>query len=90
VNATLDLPSAHRSRWQDEAVCAQTDPALFFKDRGPGKDAKALCATCPVQTTCLEEAMAEEGGLPKDRRHGVRGGLGPSERAAKYRQEAKR
>ena len=58
--------------------------------RQPGKQkrARAICAGCPVRQECLDAAMKEEIYLCNDHpmqmqhRHGVRGGLTPSERAA--------
>ncbi|MFE4663406.1 WhiB family transcriptional regulator, partial [Streptomyces hydrogenans] len=38
--------------------------------------AKALCATCPLRETCLEQAMA----LPPRDQHGIFGGLTAAER----------
>lgn len=43
--------------WQDLAVCAETDPDLFFPDAGEtqkSKKARAFCATCPVIRECAE------------------------------------
>lgn len=42
-----------RLEWMDSALCAQTDPELFFVPQGvnPHK-AKALCASCEVQQEC--------------------------------------
>lgn len=45
--------------WRREAACRDLDTAVFFPlsddDAGP---AKAVCATCPVRTDCLELALA--------------------------------
>src|SRR5262245_16001014 len=55
------------------ALRSQVDPDLFFPDTGqPTKDAKAVCAACPVRTACLTAF----GDLP----HGVVGGLSVLER----------
>lgn len=73
------------SEWQDYALCAQTDPELYFANRGEGdltRDAKRLCngnpkrgiAPCPVRAECLADAIAN------DERFGVRGGLTAHER----------
>lgn len=44
--------------WQDDALCAQTDPEVFFPARGGlTVDAKRICAACPVRDKCLEWAM---------------------------------
>jgi hypothetical protein len=40
------------------AVCAQTDPEMWFPT--PGKSpaaAKKLCVSCPARTACLDTAM---------------------------------
>lgn len=43
-----------------DALCAQTDPAIFFPDRGgSNQDAKKVCASCPVRTECLTYALAD-------------------------------
>jgi WhiB family transcriptional regulator, redox-sensing transcriptional regulator len=55
------------------ALCAQVDPELFFPDKGqPTREAKAVCAACPVRTACLTAF----GDLP----HGVVAGLSVAER----------
>lgn len=64
------------SAWWDLAACAQTDPELWFPEKGAtNPDAARICATCPVKQQCLEDALAS--GDP----HGVRGGLSPNQRA---------
>lgn len=61
--------------WIDQALCAQTDPEIFFVEKGGStREAKAVCARCPVRLKCLEEA------LRTGERHGVRGGLSERER----------
>ena len=53
----LEEPSRHASvlRVWDEALCAQTDPELFFPERGqPSRKALAVCAACPVRAECRE------------------------------------
>ena len=40
----------------------------------------AICARCPVREQCLEDALLYEPYLPA--RHGMRGGMLPSERTA--------
>jgi WhiB family redox-sensing transcriptional regulator len=66
-----------------DALCAQTDPDLFFPE-GSGsstRQAKKVCAACPVQTACDEHARGLEGNASADRRHGAWGGKSPRERA---------
>ncbi len=63
--------------WSNEALCAQVDPDLWFPDKGGStREAKAICATCPVATDCLEYAIEHNehfgiwGGVSeRDRRH---------------------
>lgn len=44
--------------WLEQAVCAGTDPELFFPVMGgSGDSAKALCRRCPVQAECLAYAL---------------------------------
>lgn len=47
-------------RWVRDALCAQTDPALFFPPKGSsnGAVAKRICAACPVLDVCLAYALA--------------------------------
>jgi WhiB family redox-sensing transcriptional regulator len=78
----LDVPvipalvsAAEGSSWQDDALCAQTDPELFFPEKGgTTAPAKRVCRACPVRPECLEWA------LDADERFGVLGGLSPRER----------
>lgn len=42
------------SGWEESALCAQTDPEVFFPERGAGGwGARAVCTGCPVQAECL-------------------------------------
>ena len=60
--------------WMTGGVCAQVDPDLWFPEKGGStREAKALCARCPVHPECLAYALAH------DERFGVWGGA--SERA---------
>lgn len=59
------LPSTYDSNdgrnWRDDALCAQISPEPWFPPKGsPAKDAKAICAICPVQAECLEFALEAE------------------------------
>jgi hypothetical protein len=56
--------------WATDALCAQTDPDVFHPDRGAStREAKAICAKCPVRAECLDFA------LTAGERFGVWGGL---------------
>ena len=62
-------------RWRDQALCAQTDPELFFPEKGSSSaGAKRVCGSCDVRDQCLEDA------LRRDERFGIWGGLSVSER----------
>ena len=46
--------------WRDLAACRGTDSDVFFptsEDVGAINAAKEMCATCPVQQTCLSYAV---------------------------------
>lgn len=45
--------------WMQDALCAQTDPEIFFPEKG-GKgadDARKVCGGCDVRTDCLDFAL---------------------------------
>lgn len=61
--------------WRRDALCAQTDPEAFFPEKGgSAKEAKRICALCPVTTQCLQYA------LDRDERFGIFGGMSERER----------
>ena len=47
------------SLWQDSAYCRDiADPEIFFPERNvKPREAKLLCAGCPVKADCLEYAL---------------------------------
>jgi WhiB family redox-sensing transcriptional regulator len=58
VEAGYEGPTEEPSAWQTFAACTGVDPALFFPERGAAtREAKAVCATCPVREECLEYAL---------------------------------
>lgn len=73
--------------WHDQAACRSTphhpvDPDLFFPEPDEMdriREAKALCAQCPVRNTCLDAAL-ENGD-----RDGIRGGMTEEERDLLHR-----
>lgn len=70
-----DLFTAVEQEWQDQALCAQTDPEAFFPEKGGStREAKRICKACPVRDDCLEFA------LEHDERFGIWGGLSDRER----------
>jgi WhiB family transcriptional regulator, redox-sensing transcriptional regulator len=81
------LPEAtgehHDLDWQDDGLCAQTDPEAFFPEKGGStRDAKKICTTCEVKAQCLEYA------LKTDQRFGIWGGLSERERRALKKRRA--
>lgn len=63
-------------QWRDEALCAQTDPTVFFPEVGANATAaREVCAVCPVRAACLADALAH-----RDWTYGVRGGMTPAQR----------
>ena len=68
------LPTGDES-WRLEGLCAETDPEAFFPEKGGStRDAKRVCAGCPVRMECLEYALGN------DERFGIWGGLSERER----------
>lgn len=64
-----------RAPWQDQARCRDLDVDAFFPERGESsREAKEICAACPVRIECLNYA------LRNDERHGVWGGMTERER----------
>lgn len=44
--------------WKTQARCLDADPDIFFPPEGVNiREARAVCATCPVQEQCLEYAI---------------------------------
>jgi WhiB family redox-sensing transcriptional regulator len=61
--------------WQEQALCAQTDPEAFFPEKGGStREAKRICVGCDVKGECLEYALGQ------DERFGIWGGLSERER----------
>lgn len=64
--------------WMTEALCALYDPDWWYPMRGVSdKQAKEICAACPVQMSCLEYAVRHRephgiwGGLSEEARRGM-------------------
>lgn len=61
--------------WWEQSVCKGVNPDLFFPTRGESSDpAKAVCARCPVDVECLQQALVDR------EVHGVWGGTSEKER----------
>ena len=80
----LEMCVGENLAWQEAALCAQTDPELFFPEKGgSGREAKLICARCDVRPECLAYA------LDHDERFGVWGGLTEMERRKLRKARAK-
>jgi len=70
-------------RWQERALCAETDPEAFFPEKGGStREAKRVCRSCEVRAECLEYA------LEHDERFGIWGGMSERERRRLKRDRA--
>jgi WhiB family redox-sensing transcriptional regulator len=73
-------------QWREDALCAQTDPEIFFPEIGANATpARRICTRCPVRTQCLTDALES-----RDIAFGVRGGLTPTQRRALLDDPARR
>lgn len=67
-----------------KAACVGEDPETFFPSRGgSAREAKEICARCPVRRACLEVGLSFGGEF------GIFGGTTPLERRA-IRQQRRR
>lgn len=47
-------PATEDEDWQENALCAQTDPEAFFPEKGGStREAKRICLGCEVRDRCL-------------------------------------
>lgn len=68
------MPVITSPPWQEQGLCTQTDPELFFPVKGGTTiPAKRICRRCPVRAECLQDALEYLDPF------GVRGGLSPRE-----------
>jgi WhiB family transcriptional regulator, redox-sensing transcriptional regulator len=68
--------------WLDLAACKDSDPELFFPERGEkakGQAAKQVCASCQVQQQCRDLAVRSARSREED--HGIFAGTTPHERS---------
>ncbi len=67
--------------WRTKAACHGLDPQIFYPETDEEAEAaKAVCDVCPVQTLCLEYALARR------EKEGVWGGCTEKERRRIIRQ----
>lgn len=46
--------------WRKDALCPQFPAWWWFPDKGgSGREAREVCAQCPVREACLEEALSD-------------------------------
>ncbi|AIT14553.1 WhiB family transcription factor [Mycobacterium phage Jamie19] len=63
--------------WTLGAACTQTDPEVFFPEKGePVGPAREICKRCDVRQQCRDIAIAH------DEEFGIWGGLTPNQRRA--------
>ena len=54
-----DLKDNRKLAWRQKAACRGVDPDIFYPVTDEeAEDAKAICASCPVQGACLEWALS--------------------------------
>lgn len=69
--------------WQEQALCAQVDPEVFFPEKGGSvREAKTTCMRCPVRPECLDAALARR------ELWGIWGGLSERERRPLLRERS--
>jgi WhiB family redox-sensing transcriptional regulator len=87
--SVIALASADYS-WRSHALCRDTDPDLFFPVGTTGaalvqiEQARAVCRECPVQSDCLDFALAT------NQDSGIWGGTSEDERRMNRREQANR
>jgi WhiB family redox-sensing transcriptional regulator len=73
--------------WMRQATCLSVDPDLFFPEKSHPetvREAKKVCAICPVTLDCLEHALAAK------ETYGIWGGLDAKERDNLQRRRRRR
>ena len=65
--------------WMDDALCKEVGGDFWFPDKGqPVRQARRVCAACPVRAECLEYALEHSeawgiwGGLSVEARRELR------------------
>lgn len=84
-DANVDLRDPSQ-RWRKDAQCRGLGPRLFFPETEEGPEAleaKAVCALCPVESSCLQYAIVAK------EAYGVWGGTTPRERRPMRRRARK-
>jgi Transcription factor WhiB len=77
-----NLTPAEGRGWLDLAACRDSDPELFFPERGEqakAQAAKQVCAACQVQPQCRDLAVRAASSREED--HGIFAGTTPHQRS---------
>jgi hypothetical protein len=75
ITTRLGNHQASDASFFDDALCPQTDPEIFFPDKGSSpKEAKSICGRCEVADRCLQWA------IDNSMEFGIWGGLSARER----------
>jgi WhiB family redox-sensing transcriptional regulator len=80
--AAADAAGLEGRGWLELAACRDSDPELFFPERGEqakGQAAKQVCAACQVQQQCRDLAVRAASSREED--HGIFAGTTPHERS---------
>lgn len=81
---TLVVNAPASEDWHVDALCREIGPGLFFPEQGEStREAKRVCAACPVRAECLEDALA------RDEEWGVWGGMTRRERTYELRRRGR-
>lgn len=80
------VPAAFAWEWQQQGLCRQTNPEIFFHpdgERGPSASAREaravmICQACPVIVECREHALRFR------EPYGVWGGMSEKDRENHY------
>lgn len=74
-NLGYGTTAAEDLTWMEDALCAQTDPDVFYPEKGGSTaPATSICSSCQVRQECLEYAVTN------DIRHGIWGGTSDNDR----------
>ena len=83
------LPLNVPGTWADEALCAQSDPDLWFPEKGIiPYAARRICFRCPVRRQCLDYIAGIEENLPVSLWGGIYAGYSVRERRRLYAERA--
>jgi WhiB family redox-sensing transcriptional regulator len=82
ISAFLGERVRDTQQWAEGALCAQTDPDIWFPPVGGShRQAKAICRECPVIAECLAYAMENR------EQYGIFGGKSERERLVMRREQ---